>query len=62
VSDGHHLRVQVSPLGVGAKAFEWQGGTISVVSLAGLAKMKRLAGRKQDLADLEQLGIEDEEK
>lgn len=38
--------------------FEWIGKTLSVVSLAGLAKMKLLGGRHQDLADLENLGLE----
>ena len=32
--------------------------TLCVVSLEGLAKMKRAAGRPQDLADLSQLGLE----
>jgi hypothetical protein len=40
-------------------AFEWQGRRVKVVSLAGLAAMKRISGRHQDLADLENLGIED---
>jgi hypothetical protein len=31
---------------------------LQVVSLEGLAKMKRVAGRPQDLADLSQLGLE----
>jgi hypothetical protein len=44
------------------EAFEWEGEVLSVVSLAGLITMKRLAGRKQDLADLEQLGADDEAK
>lgn len=35
----------------------WRGREICVVSLAGLAHMKRLAGRPQDLADLESLGL-----
>ena len=43
------------------EAFAWQGEILSVVSLAGLTKMKRLAARKQDLADLENLGVTDEE-
>lgn len=38
--------------------FEWMGKTLSVVSLEGLAKMKLLGGRHQDLADLENLGLE----
>ena len=33
---------------------------ISVVSRTGLAKMKRLAGRLRDLADLEELGLLEE--
>ena len=36
---------------------EWRGHDIWVVSLDGLATMKRLAGRAQDLADLEALGL-----
>lgn len=38
--------------------FEWQGRRVTVVSRDGLAKMKRMAGRHQDLADLENLGLE----
>jgi hypothetical protein len=34
--------------------------TLYVVSRAGLAKMKRAAGRPQDLADLSQLGLDDD--
>lgn len=37
--------------------FVWQGRKVSAVSLAGLGKMKRLAHRAQDLADLESLGL-----
>lgn len=33
----------------------WEEGTASVVSRDGLIKMKLLAGRKQDLADIEKL-------
>lgn len=40
------------------EVFEWEGRRVTVVSLAGLAKMKRMAGRHQDLADLENLGVE----
>ena len=36
---------------------EWQGHQLQVVSARGLAKLKRFAGRKQDLADLERLGL-----
>lgn len=35
----------------------WSGLKMQVVSKAGLATMKSLAGRQQDLADLEALGI-----
>ena len=34
-------------------------GHLTVVSREGLATMKRLAGRNQDLADLERLGLDD---
>ena len=37
-----------------------EGKTLQVVSLDGLTKMKHLAGRPQDLADLSQLGVEDD--
>lgn len=37
-----------------------EGKTLRVVSREGLAKMKRAAGRPQDLADLSQLGIGEE--
>lgn len=35
--------------------FEWQGHDLQVVSKSGLVKMKQLAGRKQDLLDIEKL-------
>jgi hypothetical protein len=41
----------------GRQAFSWQGHRVIAVSLAGLGKMKRLAHRAQDLADLESLGL-----
>jgi hypothetical protein len=40
--------------------FDWRGRRISVVSVQGLAKMKRLAGRDQDLLDLKMLGLLDD--
>lgn len=40
---------------------EWEGRRVSVVSREGLALMKTLAGRDQDLADLKQLGIDPSE-
>lgn len=40
------------------EVFEWEGRRVTVVSLAGLTKMKLMAGRHQDLADLENLGVE----
>jgi len=36
---------------------EWEGRHVSIVSRDGLARMKTLAGRDQDLTDLKQLGI-----
>lgn len=39
----------------------WKHRTLPVVSRAGLARMKRLAGRHQDLADLERLGLKTDE-
>jgi hypothetical protein len=36
----------------------WEGGQLSIVSLAGLRTLKRLRGSAQDLADLEALGPE----
>lgn len=41
--------------------FEWREQRLSVVSVVGLAKMKRLAGRPQDLVDLEKLGFDPHE-
>ena len=35
--------------------YQWEGREIQVVSVEGLIQMKRAAGRKQDLADLERL-------
>ena len=40
------------------QVFAWLDRAITVVSLEGLTKMKLMAGRHQDLADLENLGIE----
>lgn len=37
--------------------FAWRGREVWAVSLAGLEVMKRLAGRTQDRADLEALGL-----
>jgi hypothetical protein len=37
---------------------EFNGRMISVVSREGLRTLKRISGRKQDLIDLEQLGLE----
>jgi hypothetical protein len=41
----------------GRVTYTWQGLTVPVVSAAGLAKMKRLAGRPRDLLDIETLGF-----
>lgn len=40
------------------QVFAWLDRAVTVVSLEGLTKMKLMAGRHQDLADLENLGIE----
>jgi hypothetical protein len=40
---------------------KWRDRDIWTVSLDGLARMKRLAGRPQDLADLDNLGLERED-
>jgi hypothetical protein len=39
--------------------YNWNGTEIKVVSKAGLAVMKRMAGRDKDLLDLKQLGLDD---
>lgn len=46
----------------GREAFEWRGRQVQVVSSGGLLKMKRLAGRDQDLLDLKRLGLMNDEK
>lgn len=40
--------------------YDWHGKEVTVVSRAGLAVMKRWAGRSQDLLDLEKLGLDPE--
>jgi hypothetical protein len=40
------------------RTLEWSGRALTVVSRVGLARMKRLAGRPQDVADLAMLGVE----
>jgi hypothetical protein len=40
---------------------EWEGRRITVVSREGLLEMKRVAGRPQDLADLDKLEGEEDE-
>lgn len=42
------------------RTLDWKGRRLPIVSREGLGRMKRLAGRLQDLADLENLGIKDE--
>ena len=37
--------------------FNWEGRIITAVSAAGLVRMKRIAGRPQDLVDIEALGV-----
>lgn len=39
---------------------KWRSRDVWTVSLEGLARMKRLAGRPQDLADLDHLGLDRE--
>lgn len=39
----------------GRTAYDWEGTPLTVVSREGLIRMKRLAGRLQDLADVERL-------
>jgi len=41
--------------------FEWKNRQVQVVSPEGLIKMKRMAGRDQDLLDLKKLGFIDDE-
>lgn len=41
------------------EAYDWHGAKIAVVSKAGLAAMKRIAGRDQDLLDLKKPGLDD---
>ena len=43
------------------EVFEWRGCRVPVVSALGLYKMKRLAGRDQDILDLKMLGFSDED-
>lgn len=51
--------LMVGPLYEGAwsarESYAWEGATLTVVSLDGLLAMKRIAGRAQDLADIERL-------
>jgi hypothetical protein len=42
-------------------AYPWRGRHMTAVSIEGLTEMKRMAGRKQDLADLEHLGVPEED-
>ena len=65
-ADGHDLLtldlILVSPfledVWASRERHEVQGRHVGVVSREGLAKMKRAAGRPQDLADLHALGME----
>jgi len=50
------------PAWSGREIYAWEGATLTVVSLEGLLEMKRIAGRAQDLADIERLtGSTDDE-
>jgi hypothetical protein len=42
-------------------AYVWRDRRVTAVSIEGLTAMKRMAGRKQDLADLEHLGVPEED-
>lgn len=44
----------------GREQHQLPGRTVTVISRAGLARMKRAAGRPRDLDDLQQLGIDPE--
>jgi hypothetical protein len=44
----------------GRQEVRWKERVLQVVSAAGLGRMKRLAGRDQDLVDLKRMGLEDE--
>jgi hypothetical protein len=68
VADGDHLCVDLLVAqnvfaGLLDDTIEVQlpAGSLTVVSRAALTQMKRLAGRKQDLADLEKLEVERDE-
>ena len=43
------------------REFEWEGRRLKVVSRSGLAEMKRLAGREQDILDAKRLEGSDDE-
>jgi hypothetical protein len=45
----------------GRTVFDWDGRQLWVVSAEGLAKMKQMAGRDQDLLDLKKLGFMEDE-
>jgi hypothetical protein len=47
----------LSPVFAGREQLQTPGGPLCVVSRQGLALMKRAAGRPQDLADLQKLGL-----
>ncbi len=41
---------------------QWKDITVQIVSIDGLATMKKLAGRTQDLLDLEKLSLKNEDE
>ncbi len=64
VGGGTHLSLDLvlvtpvlEPVWASRTAVEWRGRRVPIVSLDGLGRMKRLAGRAQDLADLEALAL-----
>jgi hypothetical protein len=52
----------LEPVWESRQDFDWEGVTITAVSATGLAIMKRLAGRPQDLADLHRLGMDSDDQ
>ena len=51
-------QVSLEPIWASREIFAWQGRQISVCSAIGLARMKRLASRPQDLVDIQSLGFD----
>lgn len=65
IADGDHLILDLiiasgalNEVWADRQLLDWQGRIIGVVSRTGLERMKRLAGRDQDLMDLKYLGMD----